>query len=77
MCMAHKGTTTFDPARPLAAGIPTVAVFSEADRGAQHVARAGEAFCIGPPAARDSYLCQDRILEARPSLQQPYTLMKT
>ncbi|GAB4816461.1 hypothetical protein N2152v2_003507 [Parachlorella kessleri] len=44
-------------------GIPTVAVFSEADRGALHVAMADEAFCIGPAPARESYLRQDRILD--------------
>jgi len=44
-------------------GIPTVAVFSEADRGAAHVDLADEAFCIGPARAADSYLRQDRILE--------------
>lgn len=42
-----------------------MAVFSEADRGAKHVALADEAFCIGPPPARESYLRQDRILEVR------------
>ncbi|KAG7668532.1 hypothetical protein Ndes2437B_g06939 [Nannochloris sp. 'desiccata'] len=45
-------------------GIPTVAVCSEADRGAAHVSLADEAFCIGPAPSRDSYLRQDRILEA-------------
>jgi 3-methylcrotonyl-CoA carboxylase alpha subunit len=44
--------------------VPTVAVFSEADRGAAHVSLADEAFCIGPAPSKDSYLRQDRILEA-------------
>jgi len=37
-------------------GLRTVAVFSEADRNAMHVALADEAVCIGPPPAKDSYL---------------------
>ena len=44
-------------------GIPTVAVYSEADRALPHVHLADEAFCIGPPPAQDSYLNQERILE--------------
>ncbi|RMZ56669.1 hypothetical protein APUTEX25_002758, partial [Auxenochlorella protothecoides] len=44
-------------------GIPSVAVYSEADRAAKHVSLADEAFCIGPAPARDSYLRTDRILE--------------
>uniref|UniRef100_A0A7S0R532 Uncharacterized protein n=1 Tax=Chlamydomonas leiostraca TaxID=1034604 RepID=A0A7S0R532_9CHLO len=43
-------------------GLRTVAVFSEADRGAAHVQAADEAYCIGPAAARDSYLRQDVLL---------------
>jgi 3-methylcrotonyl-CoA carboxylase alpha subunit len=45
-------------------GIATVAVFSDADAGLPFVRHAGEAFRVGPPAARDSYLRVDRILEA-------------
>src|SRR5438128_10267340 len=37
-------------------GIRTVAVYSGADRHALHVRMADEAFCIGPPAAAESYL---------------------
>jgi len=37
-------------------GIRTVAIYSDADRGALHVQMADEAFCVGPAPARDSYL---------------------
>jgi len=43
-------------------GLDTVAVFSEADRGAPHVRYADEAYCIGPPPAGESYLRGDRIV---------------
>ncbi|HET7453401.1 MAG TPA: biotin carboxylase N-terminal domain-containing protein, partial [Thermoanaerobaculia bacterium] len=45
-------------------GIPTVAVYSDADRGALHVAHADEAYRLGPAPARESYLAIDRILDA-------------
>src|SRR5712675_1760653 len=45
-------------------GIATVAVYSEADAGALHVALADEARLIGPPPARDSYLNIAAILDA-------------
>jgi 3-methylcrotonyl-CoA carboxylase alpha subunit len=45
-------------------GIATVAVFSDADRGAPHVRDADEAVWIGPPPSRESYLSIDRLLEA-------------
>ncbi|CAL1548836.1 unnamed protein product, partial [Lymnaea stagnalis] len=43
-------------------GIRSVAVYSEADRNSMHVAMADEAFHIGPAAASESYLRQDKIL---------------
>jgi acetyl-CoA/propionyl-CoA carboxylase, biotin carboxylase, biotin carboxyl carrier protein len=45
-------------------GIGTVAVYSEADRGAAHVAYADEAFLVGGGAPAESYLNQERILDA-------------
>jgi acetyl-CoA carboxylase biotin carboxylase subunit len=44
--------------------IRSIAVFSDADRGALHVRMADEAEHIGPAASAESYLRQDRILEA-------------
>ncbi len=45
-------------------GIATVAVYSEADANARHVALADEAWPIGASPARESYLVGDRIIEA-------------
>jgi 3-methylcrotonyl-CoA carboxylase alpha subunit len=45
-------------------GLRTIAVYSDADAAAPHVAEADEAVRIGPAAARDSYLRIDAILEA-------------
>ncbi|MBI5483644.1 MAG: acetyl/propionyl/methylcrotonyl-CoA carboxylase subunit alpha [Deltaproteobacteria bacterium] len=44
-------------------GIRTVSVYSDADAEAQHVKLADEAYHIGPPAARESYLLADVILD--------------
>ncbi len=44
-------------------GIPTVAVYSDADEGARHVALADEAYRIGPAPARESYLKGGAIVE--------------
>lgn len=43
-------------------GVATVAVYSEADRNALHVALADESYCIGGPEASESYLNEDQII---------------
>ena len=45
-------------------GIATVAVYSEADRDARHVALADEAVLLGPAPSRESYLVADKIIAA-------------
>jgi 3-methylcrotonyl-CoA carboxylase alpha subunit len=45
-------------------GIRTVAVFSQADESLPFVREADQAVCIGPAAARESYLVPERILAA-------------
>src|SRR5882757_790792 len=45
-------------------GYKTVAVYSDADRGALHVREADEAVRIGPAPAKDSYLVADKIIAA-------------
>jgi 3-methylcrotonyl-CoA carboxylase alpha subunit len=45
-------------------GVKTVAVYSDADRNARHVALADEAVHIGPPTARESYLVADKLVAA-------------
>jgi len=47
-----------------AMGLRSVAVYSEADQGAMHVAMADEAVLLGPARARDSYLNVERVIEA-------------
>ncbi len=44
-------------------GIKTVAVYSDADRNALHVRYADEAYYLGPPPSRESYLLGDKIIE--------------
>ncbi len=44
-------------------GIATVAVYSDADRNALHVRYAKEAYYLGPPPARESYLLGDKLIE--------------
>src|SRR2546429_1726185 len=45
-------------------GMRVIAVYSEADADAVHVRVADEAYLIGPPPARESYLLIDKIIEA-------------
>ena len=45
-------------------GIATVAVYSEADKGARHVELADEAVLLGPAPSRESYLVADKIIAA-------------
>ena len=47
-----------------AMGLHTIAVYSEADRNAMHVAMADEAVLLGHSRARDSYLNIERVIEA-------------
>jgi acetyl-CoA/propionyl-CoA carboxylase biotin carboxyl carrier protein len=44
-------------------GVGTVAVYSELDRDAPHVKRAGEAFLLGPGPAAESYLNVEKLIE--------------
>lgn len=45
-------------------GIASVAVYSEADRDALHTKLADESVCIGPAAAKDSYLNMEQLISA-------------
>jgi urea carboxylase len=45
-------------------GVASVAVYSEADANTAHVRMAGEAVCVGPPQAAQSYLHVEKILAA-------------
>jgi len=45
-------------------GIASVAIYSEADRGSLHVSLADEAYLVGPGTPAESYLSQERILDA-------------
>ena len=63
--VANRGEIAWRVMRTAKAmGYRTVAVYSDADRDAPHVAFADEAVRIGPPPVGESYLNIDRILEA-------------
>jgi len=57
LLVANRGTIAIRVIRACRElGIPTVAVYSTADKQALHVRMADESVCIGPPAAEESYL---------------------
>ncbi|MYU22216.1 biotin carboxylase N-terminal domain-containing protein [Streptomyces sp. SID8352] len=63
--VANRGEIAVRVIRTLRAmGVRSVAVFSDADADARHVREADTAVRIGPPAAAESYLRADRLLEA-------------
>ncbi|WP_082973984.1 acetyl/propionyl/methylcrotonyl-CoA carboxylase subunit alpha [Mycobacterium sp. E740] len=63
--VANRGEIAVRVIRTLRAmGIRSVAVFSDADADARHVAEADVAVNIGPPAARESYLNIDAVIAA-------------
>jgi len=63
--VANRGEIAVRVIRTLRAmGIRSVAVFSDADAGARHVAEADVAVNIGPAPARQSYLNIDAVVEA-------------
>jgi acetyl-CoA/propionyl-CoA carboxylase biotin carboxyl carrier protein len=63
--IANRGEIAVRIARALdELGIASVAVYSELDRDAPHVARAGEAYLLGGALPADSYLNVERVLDA-------------
>lgn len=63
--VANRGEIAVRVIRTLRSmGIKSVAVYSDADRGALHVRVADESVNIGPAGATESYLRQDRIIQA-------------
>jgi urea carboxylase len=65
LLVANRGEIALRIMRTAAAmGLETVAVYSDADRGAPHVRQADRAIRLGPAPARESYLRSEAIVEA-------------
>ena len=65
MLVANRGEIAVRVIRACrTAGLPAVAVYSDADRGARHVALADAAARLGPAPPRESYLSIPRLLAA-------------
>ena len=65
LLVANRGEIAVRIMRTAAAmGLETVAVYSDADRGAPHVRQADRAVRLGPAPARESYLRADAVVEA-------------
>jgi acetyl-CoA carboxylase biotin carboxylase subunit len=65
LLVANRGTIAIRIIRACRElGIPTIAVYSTADKEALHVRIADESVCIGPAAAEDSYLNLPAIISA-------------
>ena len=63
--IANRGEIACRVARTLRKmGIRSVAVYSDADAGARHVAEADTAVRLGPASARESYLVIDKVIDA-------------
>src|SRR5271165_1451374 len=63
--IANRGEIAIRVARALdELGVASVAVYSELDRDAPHVGRAGEAYNLGDGPAAENYLNVERILDA-------------
>jgi acetyl-CoA carboxylase, biotin carboxylase subunit len=63
--IANRGEIAIRVARTAKAmGFPTVAVYSVADRFGEHTRYCDQAYLIGGPAPKDSYLNVDRVLDA-------------
>src|SRR3954465_11563782 len=63
--VANRGEITVRVCRTLRElDIASVAIYSEADRGSMHAAFADEAYLVGPGTPSESYLNQERILDA-------------
>jgi acetyl-CoA carboxylase biotin carboxylase subunit len=65
LLVANRGTIAIRIIRACRElGVPTIAVYSTADRDALHVRMADESVCIGPAAAQESYLNLPSIMSA-------------